>query len=555
MEGNFRLGGQGTRIVAWSTVLVLAVFVFLVVKSPPIPNTLAVVEPAGSHGASGYVYLADQWFDLNGRPLASNHDEGFVPRMLVPLRNGELLFSTSNRQLRRCRENRTDCRPWAQEIELRNRFQLVEMDDGNIVLLSHTPTHLYLLDQDGKKLDSRFLPGSRPSLSRLNSRVFLTSGSRKRVRAMEVTGDSFGTMETVIDLSEQSLISNHDFPHRLRRVDGQWWLSLLGRGDHPRFAVLDDHWNLVETHAPRVDGRITDWFVDEQGQLLLASNRHKLFRHDLSRGESTLLFQAEPGLLVRVHDNFLMIFVLFFVLISTGILVLLLRARLRMEPATERFRKSLQSRAEEFDAEAVESMRRDGPVWLSLSERASRGIRWQNLMWKLAPVWSGALLVLGAGLALKLYERSDSVLATAVFATAMILGTIQALIHCRHQYENNQQELGFEDRAVLLRDPAGRIERFTSNDLLFDGDRLLIGRVAKRIFQRQLSWASPTLEDRRFLYEPAIAQVHLQSLLEAVPMITLWKMNSELARRRNHLLLDRAVIAIAVAVPFISMIY
>ena len=555
MDGNFRVGGQGTRIVAWSAVLVFAVFVFLLIKSPPIPNTLAVVEPVGPHGASGYVYLADQWFDLSGRPIASNRDKGFVPHMLAPLHNGELLLSTSKRQLWRCRRNRIDCQQWAHDIELRNRFQVVEMDGGNVVLMSHTPTHLYLLDQDGKKLDSRFLPGSRASLSSLDNRVFLTSGSRKRVRAMKVDGNAFGAMETVFDLSEQSPISGHDFPHRLRRVDGYWWLSLLGHGDHPRFAVLDDDWNLVETHAPRVDGRITDWFVDEQGQLLLASNRHKLFRHDLARGESILLFHAEPGLLVRIHDNFIMIFLLFFVVISTGFFVLVVRARLRMEPATESIRKSLHARAEEFDAEAIESMRRDGPVWLSPSDRAARGMRWQNLIWKLAPIWSGALLLLGAGLAIKLYERSDSLLVTAVFGTAMILGTIQALIQSKHQHENNQQELGIEERAVLLRDPAGRVERFTSSDLLFDGDRLLIDRVSKKVFQRHLSWATPTLENRHFLYEPAIAQVHLQTLLEEVPMVTLWKMNSEISRRRNHLLLDRAVIAAAIALPFISMVY
>lgn len=555
MDGNVRLGGQGTRIVIWSMVLLLAVFVFFLVKSPPIPNTFAVVEPVGAHGDSGYVYLAGQWYDLNGRSLDSSREQQIIPRMLAPLLNGELLVSTSDRQLWRCRHDLNDCEPWARDIDLRNRFQLVGMDDGNVVLLSHTPSYLYLLDQGGRKLDSQPLQGSRASLSRLDNRVFLTSGGRKMVRAMAVKGDAFGTLETVVDLSEQSLVSGHDRPQRLRRVDGYWWLSLLGHGDRPRFAVFDDHWNLVESHAPRVDGRITDWFVDEQGQLLLASSRHKLFRHDPSRGESTLLFQAEPGLLVRVHDNFLLIFALFLVVISAGIVVLVIRAQLRMESATENMRKSLDAKAQDFDAEAIESMRRDGPVWLSPNDRSARIVRWQNLIWKLAPIWSGALLVLGAGLAFKLFERSDSLLAVAVFGTAMILGIIQALIQSKHQHENNQQELGIEERAVLLRDPAGRVERFTGSDLLFDGDRLLIDRVSKRVFQRQLSWASPTLENRHFLYQPAIAQVHLKTLLEEVPMVTLWKMNSEISRRRKHLLLDRAVLAAAVALPFISMFY
>lgn len=554
MDGNLRLGGQGTRVVAWSMVLLLAIFVFFLHKNPPISNTFAVVEPVDAHRSSGYVYLAGQWFDLNGHPLASHHNEQFVPKMLAPLHNGELLLSTSDRQLWRCGQNRADCQPWAGDIEPRNQFELVEMDDGNIVLMTHTPTHLYLLDQNGKQLDRRFLHGSHASLSRLESRVFLISRSRKEVRAINVEDNAFGTLETVLDLSEQSLISGHDYPHRLRRVDDHWWLSLLDRGDHPGFAVLDDHWNLIGTHAPQVDGRITDWFVDKRGQLLLASNQHKLFRHDLSRRQSALLFQAEADLLVKVYDNLTIIFVLFLVAMSIGIFALFVRARACMEPATESIRNSLHSSMAKFDAEAIESMRHAELVWLSPGKRLSRTLRWQALGWKLAPAWSGALLVVSLAFASGMYERSESLPAATVFVVAMILIIIQSLVHIKEEHKNSQLELGVEGKEVLLRDPAGRVQRFASGDLLFDGDRLLIDRVTKKIFGRRLSMASPTLQNRHFLYEPTDSEISLQPILEEVPVVTPLRMNWEISRRSNHRWLDRAVIVAIIALPFTSFL-
>lgn len=550
MDGNLRLGGQGLRIAAWSVVLLVAIFVFFLIKRPPIPSTLAVAEPVGEQKASGYVYLAGRWYDLDGQPLVLNRDDELIVHMLAPLHNGDLLLSSPGGQVWRCRQDLADCRPWAGDIEPRNRFQLVEMDDGNIVLLSHTPRRLYLLDRDGAHLDSRVLQSSRASLSRLDNRVFMTSGGHKTVRALTVEGNAFGTMETVMDLSQQSPISGHDYPHRLRRVGGHWWLSLLGLGDHPRIAVLDDQWNLVETHAVRVDGRITDWLVDEHGRLLLASNQHKLFRHDLSSGETTLLFQAQAGPMVMIHDNFFMIIVLFIVLSSLGILVLVLRAQARMEPDAEGIRKFLDESRKQFDAESVESMRHAGPVWLSPGKRVSRAARWWALGWKLAPVWSGALLIVSVAFASRVYERSESLTAAAVFAIAMILIIIQSLVNTRAEHKSCQQELGVEGKALLLRDPAGRVRRFPSGDLLFDGDRLLIDRVTKKVFQRHLSMSSPTLENRHFLYVPAVSQISLKSVLDEVPVVTTVKMNQEISRRRNHRLLDRAVIVAVIALPF-----
>ncbi|QOC22734.1 hypothetical protein IC757_00775 [Wenzhouxiangella sp. AB-CW3] len=554
MDGSVRVGGQRTRIVAWSLVLVVAVLVLLVRMFPPIPGTLAVAEPVDGDGNTGYVYLAGQWYDLDGHPLPTTRDQELSPRMLAPLRGGDLLVSHSNRSLWRCRAGLIDCRPWAKDLDLGHRFQAVEMDDGHVVLLSLGPDRLYLLDAAGEKLDSRSLQSSRTSLTRRGQDVFLSVGSPRQVRSMTVSNGRFGEPETMLDLSERSPVSGYDLPHRLRRVGEHWWLGLLNRADRIRFAVLDDDWELIDTHAVRVDGRITDWSVDDQGQLLLASNRHKLFRHDLSSRQSTLLFQGDASLVIRLHDNFVVIMVALLLLLSIGMFALVIRAKLHMEPMTTKVRESLRESLKTLDAEGIASMQHDGPVWLSAGKKVSRRRRWTKWQWKLAPVWVGATLVFAVLIVSRVYEQSESVLGAGILVISMIFLTIQGLVESKRDYDNSQYEPGVQGQALLLQDPAGRVRRYAGSDLLFDGDTVLAGQTVIRLFEQHVKMSSSTLHDRRFLYEPAKSQISLQPVLEAATVVTSWALHREASRRRGNRWLTWVVIASMFAVPFTSFL-
>ncbi|QOC22766.1 hypothetical protein IC757_00955 [Wenzhouxiangella sp. AB-CW3] len=297
-----------------------------------------------------------------------------------------------------------------------------------------------------------------------------------------------------------------------------------------------------------------DVYLAGQDQLLPTTYRHKLYRQNLTAGDSTRLLEIKPRLLDWIDDHFVVVMLIALIIVGTITSWIVLRLLQRMGPVAERIGECFDRRLEALEGEDEATVRHGELVWLKPGKQARRSKFWVRQAWKLAPIWSGALVLFGVMMALRVYERSDLVWAPLVIGIVMTILAIQCLILVRNEYNNSKHELGVDGMDLLLRDPDGKVQRFASRELLFDGDRVLLGQVTKTVYSQQRTLGRPTFENRIYLFEPAASELSLQRVLEQVPLVSHRKMNREVSRRGDTLLIDRAGVVASIALLVFSFL-
>lgn len=467
---NQIIGGTKLRIVAWSTVLILAIAVALLFRFPPLPDHIAQAEPWPDTETGLYLHLSGSWFDAAGNALATE------PFAVAPLSSGDVLISTATRTLQRCDRLMQQCADWAGQLDVRHEFQAAELASGHIALLSRQPAALYLLDQQGSLLDQQPLSKSTMSLSQKAGTLYLSLASQRAIYSIEVQDKRLGEPQQVMDFAAAPVEQDFNRPERLRRVGEHWWLAMRTRGNSSRLYEFDNNWQPVRQIELQLPGRLFDWAVESPATLVLINHRQQAYRARLDGSEVEALAISSPlsqRLLPYAIPALLGLFLIG--IISTGIVLYRESAgynQARPERTLEHLLGIKRAQLEDIPPPSTSAAE---PTWLKPTPTLEKARARKALWHRLSPI--GALMCLGAGAALIAALATKDVPWFFLAAIAVISAGWATWLYtqARHADHSAHLELGIDGQDLLLKAPDHSVERFAMGQLLFDGHNLLAG--------------------------------------------------------------------------------